>query len=478
MKRVIAFILLAMMLFATACSQPVELLPFLDGTEGEMNLQDVEVNFLKLGGTRTTPSYKYGTAQYDALIDRIDEIEEKYGCTLNAFIPSGEDAIDKIMIDRLPDAPGNFEVLDLQLMAGSLKYDILFINGNSERFKSGYYIPMTDLTDYIDWTDSEKFGSRQLLEAAMYNGIPYQVYPAQWPGFDGVEMCVAVYNRDLYSQYQLTDPHEFYENGTWTYDTFEKELLAKVDIDNSGSDVKKYAFQTDEPDFYQCLIASNNVQFVEKGSDGSLAANPYPQSFVNAISWAQKIIGEYKDIILYDSDTYACEEFCRGEIFMGWLPTNAVTTGAIAYNEEAVINSGIMPLPAGPDAVYGEWGQMIQEIMGFCVPFTSVKQEAAALIINDLCEPLPGHEDSDSFYDMVFSDPLDIEIYKELGKNVKYDYTMDEKKTGRTIGENFGDVATTPNMSISEAMEKYRNLFTGFIEKWMLPNYNTVYTAE
>lgn len=482
MKRFFAILVLAVMMFVTACGQPPELLPFITG-DGGIDLEGVEIYWQWLGGTRTTPQYKYGTPQYDALLDRINDIEEKYGCVLGSRLPTegldidlGE---DKTIYDHLPDAPGDFETLEIQLMAGTYKYDILFCNGTSEKFKSGYYIPMTDLSSYIDWTDSEKFGSKQLLESAMYEGVPYQVYPTQWPGFDGVEMCVAVYNKDLYKQYQLTDPHEFYENGTWTYDTFEEELLAKVEISKAPEgETQIYAFQTDEPDFYQCLIASNNVSFVNKNDDGTLSADPYPASFVNAITWAQGIIGEYEDIILYDSDTYACEEFCRGEIFMGWLPSNAVTTGAIAYNDQAVIETGIMPLPAGPDATYGEWGQMIQEIMGFCIPVSSVNQEAAAMIINELCEPLPGYEDSSSFYDMVFADPLDVEIYQELGKNVKYDYTQDDDGLGRTIGENFGDIATTPSKSLSEAMEQYRTLFTTFIEEWMVPNYETVHAED
>ncbi len=482
MKRLFAVLLLSAMILVTACGQPVELLPFIDANSEGMDLKGVQINWQWLGGTRTTPVYEYGTPQYDALLDRINDIEEKYGCILGARLPSAGDDVDiddSVRYENLPAAPGDFTNLDLQLMAGTYKYDILFQNGTSYKFKTGYYVPMDALSDYIDYTDSEKYGSLNLLEAAMYDGELYQVYPMNWPGFDGVEMCVAAYNKDLYKQHQLTDPHEFYENGTWTYKTFEDELLAKVNISKAPEgEAQLYAFQTDEPDFYQCLIASNNVSFVKRNDDGSLSADPYSAPFINAITWGQDMIEKYEDIILYDSDTYAVEEYCRGEVFMGWLPTNAVTTGAIAYNDKAVFETGIMPLPAGPDAVYGEWGQMIQEIMGFCVPITSVNQEAAALIISELCEPLPNFEDRSTFLEMVFADPLDIEIYSELGKHVKYDYTKDDNETGRAIGESFGDVATTPGKSITEAMDMYRNMMTTFIENWMVPNYNTVHPVD
>ncbi len=477
MKRFFAALLLVTMMLVTACGQPAELMSFIDSSEG-MDLNGVEINWLWIGGTRTTPRYTYGTPQYDALLQRIDEIEKKYGCELGARIPTDGLDIDLEENDiyaDLPDAPGDFTSLNLQLMAGSFAYDILFHNGNSERFKAGYYLPMTDLTSYIDWEDAEKFGSKQLLEAGMYDGVPYMVYPNNWPGFDGVEMCVAAYNRDLYKQYQLTDPHEFYEQEIWTYDTFVNEFLAKVELDSDGTEARRYAFQTDEPDFYQCLIASNNVQFVERKDDGTLVANPYPVSFVNAITWAQNVIGEYKDIILYDSDTYANEEYCVGEVFMAWAPTNTVTTGSIAYNDKASFDSGIMPLPAGPDATYGEWGQLVQDLMGFCIPVTSIKAEAAATVIDALCEPLTDFEDKRLFYDMTFTTDLDVEIYLELGKHTRYDYTYDADRIGRTIGEYFGGVATQPGRSVSEAMESYRHIMESLVEKWILPNYATVH---
>lgn len=468
MKRFFAIMILLATILVTACGQSGELLPFL-GDESGLDLNNIEVKWVWTGGTITTPKYVIDTPQYDALISRISEIESELGCDIVYNIPTGDVALDR-----------NLEVVNVEaeLMAGSLDYDIVFTNLHSESFKTGMYYSMMDLSDYIDWTDSEKFGHRGLLEAGMYHGVPYMVYPINWPGFDGVEMCVAAYNRDLFGQYALTDPQEFYEQKIWTYDTFTNEFLAKIDIDNSANEAKRYAFQTDEPDFYQCLIVSNNVQFVRKAEDGSYVAEPYPQSFVNAITWAQNTIREYKDIILYDSDTYANEEYCMGEVFMAWAPTNTVTTGSIAYNDKAVFDSGVMPLPAGPDAVYGEWGQCVQDLMGFCIPVTSLKYEAAATVIDALCEPLTGFENKRDFYEMTFTNPLDVEIYLELGKHTRYDYTYDDDRVGRTLGEFFGEVATQPGRSIYEATETLRHVMTNLVENWILPNYGTVHAED
>ena len=69
---------------------------------------------------------------------------------------------------------------------------------------------------------------------------------------------------------------------------------------------------------------------------------------------------------------------------------------------------------------------------------------------------------------------LKAQAYLELGKNTRYDYTYDDDRIGRAVGEFFGDVATQPNRSVAEAIETYRHVMTTLVEKWMLPNYKTV----
>ena len=177
MKKIAAILLLAAMLFVTACAQPIELMPFINS--GNANLEGVEINWLWHWGSRTTPSYKIGTPQYDALLDRIAEIEDELGCDIIANIPTGDEELD----DKREDLPADREMLNMLLMSGSFKYDILFTNQDSEDFKMNLYYPMTHLSSYIDWTDAEKYGHRGLLEAGMYNGVPYMVYPMNWPGF-------------------------------------------------------------------------------------------------------------------------------------------------------------------------------------------------------------------------------------------------------------------------------------------------------
>ena len=458
MKKLLAIFLLAVMILSTACTSAPELMSFIE--EADLNnLKDVELNWLYKLVDGTNVSYTVDTPQYDALLKRVKEIENSLGCTIKTKIEQHGDALINV---------------DFELMAGTLIYDTVLFAGDPDSYKGDLYYPITDFSEYIDWTDSEKYGNKQYLEASMYKGVPYSVSPMYWPGFDGVGLFVAAYNRDLFKQNNLTDLHEYYEQGTWTYDTFRNEFIANVTID-TASEVPMYALQTDQPDFYQALVYSNNVKFIEEAEDGTLIPTPYPQSFVNAMTWGQNLISDYKEVILYDSDTYELEEYTRGEIFVAFAPSTAVTTGKIAYNENSTFDSGVMPLPCGPDATYGEWGQCVQGSHGFSIPVTTENPEAAAMFINLICEPLVGFEDPTAFYNMIFEDETDLEIYMQLGKNYRYDYThVGDKSLGRQVGEGFGN-AVCKGSSLTERMESYINTMTTLVEDWMMPNYKTVY---
>ena len=76
---------------------------------------------------------------------------------------------------------------------------------------------------------------------------------------------------------------------------------------------------------------------------------------------------------------------------------------------------------------------------------------------------------------MTFTNEKDIEIFLELGKHTRYDYTHVDDDLGRDIGEKFGEVATMPEKSLTEAMEQFRSKMITLVEEWILPNYETVY---
>lgn len=459
MKKISAIIALSLTLFLTACNSAT-LVDFIGDESSDTDFGGCVIHFYLENDTENTTqiAYQDNTPQAEALLTRIDNIEKEANCT--------------IALDKDTDKG----VVELKLMSGNFDADILSYSGSNvlrEWAAANLLYPINGFPDVIDITDAKKYGSLNVLEAAMIDAVPYAVSPVQWPGYQPAECYVMVYNEEMMKENGLTDLHEYYENKTWTWDTFENEFVAPTNIQNEEGLLP--VLQTDEPDFYQCVVYSNDVQFIKKEADGTYVADPCPDSFVKAIEWGQNLIKNYGDKILSNTDSYALEEYLSGKALSAFAITSQATVGRIAYNELGNFTSRIMPLPCGPNCEYGKWGQCLQRLYGFGIPYCSSNPDVAAYVISKLCDPFEEFGGENGLFDyykrQVFGDEIDTEIYFALADNVKYDYTY---QCGREIGEFFGDVMVYSRKSVSEAVDLYKDGMTTMIEKYMLKNYEYI----
>ncbi len=464
-KRILATLALAATVFTTSCAEPPSLIDFMPVNSGDLNLDGTTISWAWAKGGPSQGYYEWGTPQYDILMERIDEIENELNCDIEAVIDE-----DKV----------NMDAIQIKMMGGTPSYDIITAGGASDFAVGGLIYSLSDLSDYIDLGNTTKFGPITAQEGYMYDGEVYGVTPAQWPGFEPMGGYVIAYNRDIFEANAITDLHEYYENGTWTYNTFENEVIDKTNLqDGDGNNVKLFLIH--ESNFYQALMHSNQVKFVKKESDGSLVADPYSSSFVNAMTWGDNFINNQRDKINFE-DTFDLKSYRLGINPMAIAYTAAFTTGNIAYNDLGTFESGIMPFPCGPDATYGEWTSCMVHIYGFMIPITSVNAEASAMVIDRLAEPFEAFGGDagllDYYKDNIFMDELDAEIYVEIAKNPVYTYANVAGGLGADIRQGFQDVLYNANSSVTEGMERFRNMLTELIEEWMIPNYEAVYGNE
>ena len=464
-KRILATLALAATVFTTSCAEPATLMDFMPQSYDSLNLNGTKISWAWAKGGEEHAYYEWGTPQYDFLIEKIDAIENELNCEIEAIIDE-----DKV----------NMDAIKIKMMSGTPSHDIITAGGTSDLAVGGLIYSLTDLSDYIDLKSTTKFGPLTAQEAYMYNGEVYGVIPAQWPGFEPMGGYVIAYNRDLFKENGLTDPHEYYENETWTYNTFENEFIGKSNIqDNEGNPVDVLLLH--ESNWYQALIHSNQVQFVEKQSDGTLVANPYSSSFINAMTWGENLVDNYRDKLNFE-DTRDIESYRLGLNLSTLAYTQAFTTGNIAYNDLGNFESGLMPFPCGPDATYGEWTSCMVHIYGFMIPITSVNAEASAMVIDRLAEPFEtfgGDAGLLEYYkDNIFMNELDAEIFVEISKNTSYTYANVAGSLGTDVRSGFQDVLYNANTSITTAMDRYRDMLTELIEEWMIPNYEAVYGNE
>lgn len=462
MKKPLAILALAATMLTASCAEPPTLMEFMPMSSDKSNFGGTTITWSWKKGTSSQAYYDIGTPQYDILMDRIDSIEKELNVNIEAVID---------------ESKVNMDAIKSKMMSGTPGHDLITTGDVSEFAVSKLVYPLSDLTDYIDLNDSFKFGPKTAQEGSMYNGKVYALSPVQWPGFEPMGAHLIAYNRDLFRTYGLTDLHEYYENEVWTYDTFEKEFFEKVDIkDSEGNPIK--LFLTHESNLYQALIHSNQVKFIKKRDDGTLAADPYSGSFVNAMVWGEKLVDTYRKKINFE-DTFDIESYRYGYNLTALTYTAAFTTGNIAYNDLGNFESGIMPFPCGPDATYGEWTSCVVHIYGFMIPITSVNVEATATVLNKLAEPFEEFGGQagllDYYKSNIFMNDLDAEIYVEVSKNTSYTYSNVADQSGAKVRQQFQDALYESTETMSYAMEKYRNKLTELIEEWMIPNYTAVY---
>lgn len=285
----------------------------------------------------------------------------------------------------------------------------------------GVLFPMTDFPDFIDLSDSYKYGTPGVLEAAMINGVPYAVQPSYWPGLQGVECCILTYNADRFQTLGLTPLHEYYENKEWTWDTFLKYCDFSSAVISKDEDEK--IFCANPMYLLNLMFYSNGFDYVDV-EDGVPQLNLGDSSAVTSIEFYQKLFA-YEDSIKYVSSVNDNDSFIEGKTLSQLVLAQYLITGEIAYGIDFAFN--IVPFPNGPDVEYGEWGQTVTRIFGLAIPTSSESPEMSAHIISELAEPFEEFGGSreglyEYYKENVFLSDLDVDIFFELEKDVRYDY--------------------------------------------------------
>ena len=451
-------------LMITACSgEAVELMDFID-ENSSIDYEGYQCYYLSRKDTATSDTHILGydktTLQGEAVIKRIADIKKD------------------INVEVIIDNSYEESTYQIAAMSGLVKADILsmyYMNGMQVLASGGFLHPITDFSDYINLNDTEKYGGANVLEPVMINSVPYAVQPLYWPGYQTADNLVLVSNTDMLSMYGITNFHEFYENETWTWDTFENELLKKFNVERSDGLLP--ALSVKESEFFDMMIYSNNVQFVTKNSEGANIANPLPDSFITAYDKTKEWLATYDNI---DSDNpwVNVDDFLNEDAAVTLAQGSTVTQGVIAYKDSS-FSYNIMPFPCGPDAPYGKWANFIMSMRGIGIAKASVEPTIAAHTLSLLLEPFEEFGGDAGLYEFynssIFISETDTKIFFDIADDVRYDYTFwDQSDVGRDMAARFG-TAAKQGLSVAEAYEKYKYDLNQMVYDYILPNYDYMY---
>ena len=458
-------LLSAFLLALTSCSgEAVELMSFLDQSAG-VDYEGYNCYYLErqngfYDSNKHILTYDKNTLQGEAFLKRIDDIKKSVNVNVVFDHTYDEDSYQKAALSDLITA-------DLVSM--------YYMNAMQVLSSGGLLYPIEDFPEYIDLTETDKYGGANVLEPAMIDSVPYAVQPLYWPGYQTTDNLVLVSNTDMLSANGITNFHEFYENKTWTWETFENELLKKFRVENSDGLVP--ALSVKESEFFDMMIYSNNVQFVTKNEAGENVTNLMPQSFVTAYDKTLEWLTTYDNI---DSDNKWVDvsDFLNESAATTLAQGALVTTGGIAYKESS-FSYNIMPFPSGPDAPYGKWANFVMSMRGIGISKASKEPNIAAHTLSLLLEPFEefgGKGGLIDFYkETVFLSSTDAEIFFDIMDDVRYDYTFwNQSDVGREMACKFGESAKN-GISLSEAFDRHRNQLETMVYKYILPNYDYMY---
>jgi len=462
MKKAICFILL-ISLFATcvACSNANEEIfdvPDYNDTltvEKAIDMNGYECIFLQENNynEENTPlMYLTDSLYYDLMIQRVKDVETKYNC--------------KITFDASHSAGANMQAYILRCFNGGIVAFDMYYGGNSNVNSAmafdGYFYPLNELSDYIDLSDSSKYGGANLLECCMADGIPYGVVPVALPQ-KAAQACIEpifTINEGLITSKGFTDPRDLYEQKTWTWDALDR-VTDEYYI--SEGDTVIHSFATNEENYLVGFIGGCGMKIVYEMGDNLVAGYLEPQVSV-ALDKARTFRTEHKEQIRFPS-------ISLNQIL---VEGSAVMTLNISIDINNIAkemdNFGIVPFPVdGTTTQNGEETTFYSSIDTISINRMVEEPEFDAMILSALLDPINGYSESemaDFLYTTMFYDMRDVQIFMNLTKNSQFNYYA---KNGYGIISSL--MTLYKENTGTEVIEAIRNQFKDVINDCIAPNY-------
>ena len=460
MKKIFSILVLVVALFITSCGATApELLEFIvdEGSGVDYGGIGIIISSEKNGMNEKETAwlnilnYDTNTGYGDAILSRVADIEKNLGV--------------KISYDTEEDGAA---AMKLKLMAGAYIADMVNYTsfGGMENFAAaGMLHPMTGF-EHIDLSETWKYGDANVLEGAMVNSVPYAVQPISWPKWEATGITSIIYNMDILEEISATDPHEFWENLNWYWDTFEETYLKGVSM--TGED--EWVMSASEKLYYYAFAYANDIQYVSAGSDGSYVVNTKPQALIEALEEASQWYKDYgNDKLKLFSDYWTHEDF--DEELALFTISNPTLPGT------SDVRCGLMPFPCGPSNTYGRWCQAFDRIAGFGIPVSSIEPDVAAHVLSELFEPLDEYLGplEDYYKEMIFNTEVDAEIYMELVRDARYDYTFHGgSDLMRAVNNSFSGAIKAGRGAV-ETADMYSSGVAAIVNDYILPNYDYMY---
>lgn len=395
--------------------------------------------------------YELDTTFGDLASQRLKDIQNDFNCTINLkYVNNGVSCRAFVATSA----------------SGVFMCDV--ISGTSDMWadvaRIGMVIGMSELEDYIDYRNEEKWGYRNMLEVVYYEDDLYGLVPLLWPEVSVSYGNPLVVNENMISALGVTDPRDLLENGQWDWDMFD-DCLGQYYIEEGG-EVKQYSLTASRDTIGNMFILSNGSHFAEKDASGKYIPGFFTPNGIKAMDAAKRIFdGPNGKTVNYVADPI--QSLISGTTVLGAANSDNIIgiTGRISKEMD---NFGILSWPCGPDVEPGYAAGHHANIER-CIAFSrmSTHPEVAATIINAVYEPFEGYETLDSIIDLMtrnyFFDKRDSEVFYNMYFNSVYNYFHYSGMYGY-MHEWFSS-----NKTPTEYIEGARDMIQQKIDEYVLP---------
>lgn len=456
MKRILTAAVAVLLLFLVSCSAseagdgPVFDTDF-SVTGGTPDLEGFEfrirfyANYSR--GIDSFLGYKENSVLYDAAIKRLHETEDLLNCTVSFSSHSSA------------NLEGEFNTV---IMAGLYFRDAVMTESWDLRpiVESKVFEPLSCVNDFIDYTDSKKWGSWKILEQCVWDGDLYGVVPVQWPEFAVSTGYVFAFNEKYASVLGQPDPREYVDDGTWSRSRL-GEMMTVYTTDSLANPLKAALIYPGH--FYDSALRANNAQ-AYKLVNGEYVSGYHTEEGLDALDWAYSFLySEYRDCIYPDPgpDDARHQVFIDGHIalLLNSIANIYGSTSAISYEVEDYC---ILPMPNGPErekenAPYTTFIENVKNTLLF--PLNG-HVDASALVADTLFEPLEGfgqEEIRDYFLRYIVYDIRDYELLNEMFENNRYSFLSDGIR-GNVVEKLYGGLSKSVSQLLDSTEERQNEL--------------------
>ncbi len=451
--KFLTVLITVLFVFCSCASEQLEIIPEYNPNSDGADLDGLTINWgfsisLYSEDVENIFGYKPGTVFADMALERQKQVEEDLSCTIKI----DNDSSSYVIGGRL----------SASLASGSRLYDLVTLDSSvasSYVRGRGYLVPLSSL---LDVSNIDKWGTPSMLQMMLWEDDLYGVVPYAWPEllYSSSGHLFTV-NESLVSQLGQTDPREFVENGTWTWDKFE-EILGAYTYQDAGRTI--YGMHCHKAYFAMNMFLSNGVTFTEY-VDGEVVFGAYTDAGRAALERARSIYTETcKDYIYPDEST--ADYFLSGDVVLQANWSNGIINN-ILYEMD---NVGILPFPQGPNATPGVYPSYYEQMSySTSIPVNTVDVGAAAKVLDAMFEPFEGFETKEDIAEylteQVFFDPRDTEVFLSSIANTEYGFFWEGGRGGI-------ESCVSGSTSVTANLESYEDKYAELVEDYLTAHYN------